>query len=313
MENGIVYIIVLTYLFVHYHQQKRLSEQLSELKETREAMVKLYEKYKEYSQSRTSRSVNQEYASRVNRLQLSQALARAAKTEVNVKRLEERIAELEAAEVPRQYLNTEDQRVLDWHFANLEFATAACLKHLSVQHWDQDDDYQFTGPQIAIKNGYACIPYSLAAGLDVRLNMAVREVKLLPQGVQVTAVNVGEHFNNTLDRAALAKQIEDGAVSTFVADAVLCTLPLGVLKNSVGESPTTMTPTEDNKTPVSAGAGKRQAKLSKAAAAPSSASLCPNRIEFSPPLPDYKVGAIKRLGYGILNKVCFHTFSQTHM
>lgn len=280
-------------------------------------MVKLYEKHKEYSQSRTSKPINQEYACRVNRLQLSQALARAAKTEVNVKRLEERIAELEAAEVPRQYLNTEDQRVLDWHFANLEFATAASLKQLSLQHWDQDDDYQFTGPQIAIKNGYACIPYSLAAGLDVRLNMAVRSVKLLPKGVEVTAVNVGEHFNQTFDRAALAKQIDGGTVSTFVADAVLCTLPLGVLKNSVSPA----TPGPESKTPVkteSAGGGKRQGKQSKAAAASASASVsatpsqCPNRIEFSPPLPDYKVGAIKRLGYGILNKVStFWGFANT--
>lgn len=57
------------------------------------------------------------------------------------------------------------------------------------------------------------------------------------------------------------------------ADAVLCTLPLGVLKQST---------------------------------APQAASL-PNTVQFTPPLPEWKVAAIQRLGFGNLNKVvlCF--------
>ena len=52
----------------------------------------------------------------------------------------------------------------------------------------------------------------------------------------------------------------------YKADAVLCTLPLGVLKECV------------NKTP--------------------------GMPRFIPPLPDWKADAIGRLGFGNLNKVC---------
>ena len=56
-------------------------------------------------------------------------------------------------------------------------------------------------------------------------------------------------------------------------DAVLCTLPLGVLKQST--------------------AANTQGVL--------------NTVQFIPPLPDWKVAAIQRLGFGNLNKVvlCF--------
>ena len=43
------------------------------------------------------------------------------------------------------YLSPRDRQILDWHFANLEFANAAPLSKLSLKHWDQDDDFEFTG------------------------------------------------------------------------------------------------------------------------------------------------------------------------
>lgn len=54
---------------------------------------------------------------------------------------------------------------------------------------------------------------------------------------------------------------------------MLCTLPLGVMKQST---------------------------------APQAASI-PNTVQFTPPLPEWKVAAIQRLGFGNLNKVvlCF--------
>ena len=56
---------------------------------------------------------------------------------------------------------------------------------------------------------------------------------------------------------------------TYKCDAVLCTLPLGVLKQAIAQN---------------------------------SAGL-PNTVTFSPALPDWKIESIKRLGYGNLNKV----------
>lgn len=54
--------------------------------------------------------------------------------------------------------------------------------------------------------------------------------------------------------------------ATYKADAVLITLPLGVLKESLRNNGV-------------------------------------NGITFSPPLPDWKTAAIQRLGFGNLNKV----------
>lgn len=54
--------------------------------------------------------------------------------------------------------------------------------------------------------------------------------------------------------------------TTYKADAVLITLPLGVLKETLR-------------------------------------SNCVNNIVFNPPLPEWKTAAIHRLGFGNLNKV----------
>ena len=42
-------------------------------------------------------------------------------------------------------MTVSDRQVLDWHFANLEFANATPLSDLSLKHWDQDDEFEFTG------------------------------------------------------------------------------------------------------------------------------------------------------------------------
>lgn len=63
-------------------------------------------------------------------------------------------------------------------------------------------------------------------------------------------------------------------MTTITADAVLCTLPLGVLKESLTDPPTTN------------GAENK------------------NVINFQPRLPQKKIDAVNRLGFGILNKVC---------
>ena len=75
------------------------------------------------------------------------------------------------------YLSLRDRQILDWHFANLEFANATPLSALSLKHWDQDDDFEFTGSHMTVSNGYSCVPGALAEGLDIRLDTAVKHVK----------------------------------------------------------------------------------------------------------------------------------------
>ncbi|KAI5750961.1 lysine-specific histone demethylase 1A [Diaphorina citri] len=150
------------------------------------------------------------------------------------------------------YLSVKDRQLLDWHFANLEFANATPLASLSLKHWDQDDDFEFTGSHLTVKKGYACVPTALAEGLDVHFNSSVTEIHYNSKGVTVKTVDPKTGQNETV----------------YTGDRVLCTLPLGILKACIQP---------------------------------------PKDVLFNPPLPDWKVKSIRRLGYGLLNKVvlCF--------
>ncbi|KPJ06805.1 hypothetical protein RR48_11852 [Papilio machaon] len=59
--------------------------------------------------------------------------------------IEDKLTHLESNPPSSVYLSVRDRQILDWHFANLEFANATPLGNLSLKHWDQDDDFEFTG------------------------------------------------------------------------------------------------------------------------------------------------------------------------
>uniref|UniRef100_A0A1A9Z2Y8 SWIRM domain-containing protein n=1 Tax=Glossina pallidipes TaxID=7398 RepID=A0A1A9Z2Y8_GLOPL len=128
--------------------------------------------------------------------------------------LQMKLKELEANPPSDVYLSSKDRQILDWHFANLEFANATPLSNLSLKHWDQDDDFEFIGNHTTVRNGYSCVPIALTETLDIRINTAVKVIKYFPTGVEIVTENV--KTNNSL--------------VTYKADLVLCTLTLGVLK-----------------------------------------------------------------------------------
>ncbi|KAJ9578341.1 hypothetical protein L9F63_005433 [Diploptera punctata] len=109
----------------------------------------------------------------------------------------------------------------------------------------------------SVRNGYSCVPVALSEGLDIKLNTGVRLIRYGPHGVEIMTTNSRNHANPV----------------TYKGDVVLCTLPLGVLKQSTAAN----------------------------------AQGVPNSVQFNPPLPDWKVQSIQRLGFGNLNKVvlCF--------
>lgn len=142
-------------------------------------------------------------------------------------------------------LTPKDMRLLNWHFANMEYSNATNVSNLSLTGWDQDTGNEFDGEHSQVIGGYQQVPYglwSLPNKLDLRTNKIVSKISYDPtgQGNSKTVVHC-----------------EDG--ESFVADKVVFTGSLGVLKYQ--------------------------------------------SIEFSPPLPDWKRGAIERLGFGVLNKV----------
>ncbi|KAI5800528.1 flavin-containing amine oxidoreductase-domain containing protein [Pyronema domesticum] len=140
-------------------------------------------------------------------------------------------------------LTPQDLRIINWHYANLEYANATNVDNLSLSYWDQDDGQEPSGPHTQLLGGYMQVPRALLLSpkpLDVKVRHPVKKVTYSPD-----------------DTGAATVECENGTV--IQADKVVVTLPLGVLKASA--------------------------------------------VEFSPPLPDWKTGAIERLGYGLLNKV----------
>ena len=115
-------------------------------------------------------------------------------------------------------LSPSDLRLLNWHYANLEYANAANVGKLSLGGWDQDAGNEFEGTHAQIIGGYQQVPRGLfhaPTKLDVRTRKPVNKITYNIYGGSGSAV---------------AKvQCEDGNI--FEADHVVFTSPLGVLKD----------------------------------------------------------------------------------
>lgn len=151
-------------------------------------------------------------------------------------------------EAVRQYqhlvqLTPQDMRLLNWHYADLEYANSSVVSGLSLGGHDQDSGNEFEGRHSEVIGGYIQVPRGLMMlphQLDVQFQSPVKKISYKPNGGRQAKV-----------------ECQNGEI--FEADEVVLTAPLGVLKADA--------------------------------------------IEFSPPLPDWKRGAIDRMGFGLLNKV----------
>ena len=121
----------------------------------------------------------------------------------------------------RQYqhlldLSPQDMRLLNWHFANLEYANAANVGTLSLGGWDQDIGNEFEGEHAQIIGGYQQVPrgiWQYPSKLDLRTRKTAREIV---------------YDANSLGRVT---QIHCSDGDVFEADHVVFTAPLGVLKS----------------------------------------------------------------------------------
>ncbi|KAA8537555.1 hypothetical protein F0562_027163 [Nyssa sinensis] len=126
---------------------------------------------------------------------------------------------LENNRFKEEVLSPLERRVMDWHFAHLEYGCAASLKEVSLPYWNQDDVYGgFGGAHCMIKGGYSTAVESLGEGLCIHLNHVVTDISY-----------------RTKDCGANDDQCNKVKVSTsngteFLGDAVLITVPLGCLK-----------------------------------------------------------------------------------
>ncbi|KAF8366201.1 spr-5 [Pristionchus pacificus] len=162
----------------------------------------------------------------------------------NLKRLEPKLSEV--------YMNNYDRRVLDFHLANLEYANGTRLRNLSLRHWDQDDENEIAGSHMTVREGMSHLVGKLVNTSDVLTLRRVTNIEYREEGVVV-------HANHITENGVILEEEE------YKGDAVLCTLPLGILK--------------------------RTAKGDKCGPV------------FDPPLPERKLQAIDKVGFGNLNKV----------
>ncbi|XP_072962799.1 lysine-specific histone demethylase 1 homolog 3 [Typha angustifolia] len=113
-----------------------------------------------------------------------------------------------------------ERRVMNWHFAHLEYGCAAMLKEVSLPYWNQDDVYGgFGGAHCMIKGGYSTVVESLGKGLDIHLKHIVTQI----------TYETAESGDIVHDRNKVKVCTSNG--SEFMGDAVLITVPLGCLKS----------------------------------------------------------------------------------
>ena len=114
-------------------------------------------------------------------------------------------------------LSPQDMRLLNWHFANLEYANAANVGKLSLGGWDQDIGNEFEGEHAQVIGGYQQVPrgiWSYPSKLDVRTQKVAKHV-----------IYDAEHSSSGRARVIC----EDGEIVD--ATHVVLTTPLGVLKD----------------------------------------------------------------------------------
>ena len=99
-------------------------------------------------EGQANRDVIAEFAYRTKLRDLHTATQEFDKVVKEEKELEDKLQELEGAPPSDVYLSSRDRQIIDWHFANLEFANATPLSNLSLKHWDQDDGFAFTGSHL---------------------------------------------------------------------------------------------------------------------------------------------------------------------
>ncbi|VDM82127.1 unnamed protein product [Strongylus vulgaris] len=93
--------------------------------------------------------LEQDILRRCYKRDLGEAIKRYDAARERFRNLETTLRNLKKQEPSEVYMNQRDRRLLDFHFANLEYVSGGTLDKLSLQHFDQDDEFQFTGSHMA--------------------------------------------------------------------------------------------------------------------------------------------------------------------
>lgn len=169
--------------------------------------------------------------------------------------------------LPSDQWEAQAGRCIRWHLANLEYACAADTDTLSLIHWDQDDPFGFAGEHVLVKGGFHTLLDGMAAGLERSVRLGAKVVEI-DYGASAPAASAsateadstsppwrsgsveanGAPSSSTVNgnaaqaNAAAGKPagpvriksqcMQTGETRTEKFDAVVVTLPLGVLQDS---------------------------------------------------------------------------------
>ncbi|KAL8714772.1 MAG: hypothetical protein Q9220_001285 [cf. Caloplaca sp. 1 TL-2023] len=115
-------------------------------------------------------------------------------------------------------LAPQDMRLINWHYANMEYANAVNLGKLSLSGWDQDIGNEFEGEHAQVIGGYQQVPYGILqypSPLELHTGSLVRNIRYNPN-----------------DRSGGAASITCDGGQVFDADKIVLTTPLGILKEN---------------------------------------------------------------------------------
>ncbi len=140
---------LLDYHTSYRDKQQEFIEKAKSLLASKERITELTQVYRkmkaEHGETIEKMDCIEEFRLRVAYRELKNECKKFNDLTLSLEELEKRLGQMDANEPAVVYLSVSDRQVLDWHFANLEFANATPLSLLSLKHWDQDDEYEFTG------------------------------------------------------------------------------------------------------------------------------------------------------------------------
>ncbi|XP_066435506.1 lysine-specific histone demethylase 2 [Eleutherodactylus coqui] len=104
-----------------------------------------------------------------------------------------------------------EEKVLQFHLSNLEYACGSNLHNVSARSWDHNEFFaQFAGDHTMLTDGYSTITDKMAEGLDIKLRSPVKSINYSGQEICVTA---------------------NGKI--YSAQKVLVTVPLALLQKNI--------------------------------------------------------------------------------
>jgi len=162
-------------------------------------------------------------------------------------------------------LTDAERDIFNWHIANLEMSCGTDLNSLG-KRWNDDECYGFDGDHVILREGFGAVISGLARGTHVRYGTEVQSVTVVPPPQKVK-----EHRSSAVAapppsrRSARIQELHSSPIlyepeeekhdseeegegerpqsriligtnnGTFECDAVIITVPLGVLKDCDGE------------------------------------------------------------------------------